>query len=399
MSASPASIAPAVAPPVPRSLLPLALLVFFAFLPLGIPLSVLPLLLHDKLGAGTTLVGIVIGLEFVAAVLSRPLGGRIADGRGPRDAVLAGVALIVLAGAGYFAALALLGRPALAIGALLLGRVALGAGESLITTGALAWGVGMLGVRSAGRVMVWVGIAIYAAFGAGPALGIALERRAGFGGVALLATLLPLATLPFVALLPRTPGTGGRRVPFAQVLGRVLLPGAGLALCGIGFGAITAFVSLLFAERGWADAAWCFTAFGAGFIGARLLFSGAPDRFGGARVAMPCLVIELAGQLLIWGGGAPWMAWLGAALTGFGYSLAFPAFGVEAVRRAPPEVRGGAMGAYVAFLDVSLGVCGPLNGWVAAHAGLPAVYLVGAAGAALAFGVALALLRAPRAAG
>jgi predicted MFS family arabinose efflux permease len=85
----------------------------------------------------------------------------------------------------------------------------------------------------------------------------------------------------------------------------------------------------------------------------------------------------------------------GAALTGLGYSLVFPGLGVEAVRRAPPESRGVAMGAYTACLDLALGVSGPALGLVASGAGLGAVFLVSAfvvLGAAV---VAVRLLRAP----
>jgi predicted MFS family arabinose efflux permease len=89
---------------------------------------------------------------------------------------------------------------------------------------------------------------------------------------------------------------------------------------------------------------------------------------------------------------AAWMAAIGAALTGFGYSLVFPALGVEAVRRAPPESRGVAMGAYTACLDLALGVSGPVLGAVASHAGLSAVFLVSAAVVLCAAGIALRLL-------
>ena len=49
---------------------------------------------------------------------------------------------------------------------------------------------------------------------------------------------------------------------------------------------------------------------------------------------------------------------------------------MEAVRRAPRESRGLAMGAYTAFLDLSLGVTGPALGLVAGVAGLGSVFLV-----------------------
>ncbi len=86
------------------------------------------------------------------------------------------------------------------------------------------------------------------------------------------------------------------------------------------------------------------------------------------------------------------VAYLGAALTGFGYSLAFPGFGVEAVRRAPPQSRGVAMGAYVAFLDISLGITGPAAGALAGIWGVGAVYLMGAVAVALSLLVAVRLL-------
>jgi predicted MFS family arabinose efflux permease len=135
-----------------------------------------------------------------------------------------------------------------------------------------------------------------------------------------------------------------------------------------------------------------FSAFGLAFIGARILFGHLPDKLGGARVALACVLIEAVGLLLIWGADSAAIAYLGAAFTGFGYSLAFPGFGVEAVRRAPAQNRGLAMGAYVAFLDISLGITSPLAGALASGWGIGAVYLGGAVAVALSFLVALRLL-------
>jgi len=75
-----------------------------------------------------------------------------------------------------------------------------------------------------------------------------------------------------------------------------------------------------------------------------------PDKLGGAKVALVCVFIEAAGLALIWFASNPVLAAAGAALTGFGYSLVYPGLGVEAVRRAPPQNRGLAMGAYTVFL-------------------------------------------------
>jgi MFS family permease len=183
------------------------------------------------------------------------------------------------------------------------------------------------------------------------------------------------------------------RPPLWQVLGAVWVPGLGLALSSIGFGAITAFVALLFAQRGWAPGWPAFTGFAACFMLARVLLGHLVDRFGGVRIALVSIVIEAIAQAVIWLAPSPGVAVLGAALTGLGYSLIYPALGVEAVRHAPPKSRALAMGAYTACLDLALGLGTPALGVVAGHSGIASVFLVSTACVASALVVGLALLR------
>jgi predicted MFS family arabinose efflux permease len=81
---------------------------------------------------------------------------------------------------------------------------------------------------------------------------------------------------------------------------------------------------------------------------------------------------------VIWFASSSLLAAVGAALTGFGYSLVYPGLGVEAVRRAPPQSRGLAMGAYTVFLDAALGFGSPALGLTASWSGLGSVFLVSA---------------------
>lgn len=375
-------------------LLPLAVAVFVGFLTIGLPLPVLPLHLSQHLGLGALGVGVVVGGQFAAALLSRAWAGNLADARGAKRAVVSGLLLAMASGIAYLVSLGFADVRA-AVWTLLAGRLLLGCAESLIVTGALGWGVGMAGPQNAGKVMAWVGIAMYGAYAVGAPAGVAVNARWGFTGISLATALVPLLALAIVLGLRGTAAAAHRRTPFYRVLGSVWVPGLGLALSSVGFGVITTFAALLFADRGWGPASVAFTAFGLAFIAARLVFGHLPDQLGGARVALVCIPIAVSGQLLIWGANDVSLAAVGAALTGFGYSLAFPAFGVEAVRRAPPQARGVAMGAYVAFLDISLGITGPAAGLIAGSAGVGAVYLAGAAAVALSFGVALQLRLRP----
>jgi hypothetical protein len=52
-------------------------------------------------------------------------------------------------------------------------------------------------------------------------------------------------------------------------------------------------------------------------------------------------------------------------VTGLGFSLVFPAMGVEATRRVPAAQRGQAVSNFIVFFDLSLGLGGPLLGLAA----------------------------------
>jgi MFS family permease len=365
--------------------------VLVAFLVIGLAMPVLPLHVHDGLGLGTFVVGLVAGSQFASALLTRPWAGTYSDRRGPKRAVITG--LLLGSGAGLLYLLSLGSADADVAGVILVsGRLLLGAAESVIITGAVTWGLVLAGPSNTGRVIAWVGAAMFAAFALGAPIGAALYVAYGFTAIAIATALAPLATLLLVVPLRAVPPSGQERPSFRRVLGAVWQPGTASALSSIGFGAITAFVTLLFALHGWSHGWLPYTVFAGVFIIARLLLGHLPDRIGGAKVALVCLLIEAVGLALIWQGNAPEVALLGAALTGLGYSLVYPGLGLEAVLRVPAESRGLAMGAYTAFLDLALGASGPLLGLIASAAGLASAFLISALTALSALPIVMRLL-------
>jgi MFS family permease len=400
-SAQQMSIASTEAPPargVAMALLPIMAVVFVAFLIIGLAMPVLPLHVHQGLGLGTFVVGLVAGSQFAASLVSRVWSGHYADSRGAKRAVDVGLVMAAAAGALYLLSLRFADAPMTSITILLAGRAVLGGAESFVITGALSWGLALVDARDAGKVMAWVGTAMYAAFAGGAPVGTVLYAADGFAAIALATALAPLGTLLLIMPLRPVAPTHRDRPALIKVAGAVWLPGLGLAFSSIGFGAITTFISLLFVGRGWSPAWLAFTAFAGAFMLARLVLGHLPDRLGGARVALVCVFMEAAGQALIWRAPGPGSALAGAVLSGFGYSLVYPGLGVEAVRRAPPERRGLAMGAYTAFLDLALGLASPALGVIAGAAGLGTVFLLSALIVLCAAAVAAWLLRMPPAA-
>jgi MFS family permease len=349
---------------------------FVGYLVIGIPLPVLPLHVHNDLGFGPFMVGIVAGAQFAASLCSRMFAGRFTDTRGPKSAFVVGLLLTGASGLLYLASLPFLGSPAASVALLLAGRMLLGFGESFIVTGALGWGLMLLGPSAAGKAMSWLGTSLYAAFAIGAPLGTGLYTHFGFSAVAIATIVIPLVTLALVApmrgVTPPPPAPAGLR----KVLDVVWLPGTALALSGVGFSAIMTFASLLYASRHWSPAWLAFTALSLAFIFGRAVLGHLPDKLGGIRIALACILVEAAGQALIWFAPNAAVALIGVTVTGLGYSLVYPGLGTEVVQAAPPQSRALALGAYTAFLDVSLGFSGPLLGLIATGRDLASIYAV-----------------------
>ena len=356
----------------------IVLFTFIGYLNIGIPLAVLPGYVHNHLGYGTVIAGLVISVQYLATLLSRPYASRIIDNLGSKRAVMYGLAGCGLSGVFMLLSSWLSAMPALSLASLLLGRLVLGSAESLVGSGSIGWGIGRVGAHNTAKVISWNGIASYGAIAIGAPLGVLMVNHWGMWSMG--ASIIALAVLGLLLAWPKlaAPIVSGVRLPFLHVLGRVLPHGTGLALGSIGFGTIATFITLYYATQQWENAVLCLSLFGASFIGARLLFGNLINRIGGFRVAIACLSVETVGLLLLWLAPNPQLALAGAALSGFGFSLVFPSLGVEAVNLVPASSRGAAVGAYSLFIDLSLGITGPLVGAVAAGFGFASIFLFAA---------------------
>ncbi|HEL3862797.1 MFS transporter [Stenotrophomonas maltophilia] len=165
--------------PIDRTLLSLMTCVFTVFLVTGAALPALPLHIHDGLGFSAFTVGLVSGAQFAAALLCRLWSGTVSDRRGPKFAVTAGLGLAVLAGLFYLASMMSDGSPMLSIGILALGRVLLGGAESFIMIGAQSRCLSLAGPGNVGKMIAWIGTAMFVALALGAPLGSFLYATLG----------------------------------------------------------------------------------------------------------------------------------------------------------------------------------------------------------------------------
>jgi MFS family permease len=365
---------------------------FICYLSIGLPIAVLPPFVHLQMGRSAALAGLVVSIQYVATLVSRPWAGRISDERGAKVSVLWGMASCAAAGVLVWVAASLSGTRLFSSFALLvLSRLALGIGESLGSTGATLWGITAAGPEHTAKVIGMNGISTYGAMAIAAPLGVLLDAWLGLGAIGALTLLLCAASFSLAWRKEAIPAAHGEHLPFRRVLGRVAPHGIGLALGGVGYSVLATFVTLYFAHQRWNGAALCLTAFGVSFVAVRILFIRAIGRYGGYKLGVASLVVESAGVALLWLAVAPWMALVGAAVTGLGFSLVFPAVGVEAVRRVPEFNRGTALGVYTAFADVSFFVVGPLAGAIAGSFGYGQVFLFALISVLVALGIVVAL--------
>lgn len=377
-----------------RHILSFVYFTFIVYTSIGLPLAVLPPFVHLKMGYSAMLAGLVISTQYLATLASRPWAGRISDRLGAKVSVLWGMAACSFSGVLFVVGAMLYSIHWLSFWILILSRLSLGIGESLGSTGSTLWGITSAGQESTARVIGFNGISTYGAMAIAAPLGVVLDQFFGLWSLGVFTILIAGVSLAMAWRKAPVSVVPGEHMPFADVMWRVFPHGMGLALGGICYSVLATFITLFYVSHHWNGAALCLTAFGAAFILARLLFIQTINRFGGFPVAIVCLSVESFGLLLLWLSVAPWMAALGAALGGFGFSLVFPAIGVEAVERVTENNRGTALGVYTAFSDVSFFLVGPVAGAIIGAFGYSSVFLFALLAVLTALGIVIVLRRA-----
>ena len=341
------------------------------FLAVGAVLPVLPRYVHGPLGRGDIAVGIVIGAFALAAIVTRPIAGRIADARGRRTVVFAGTIALAVAGALYFV-------PADVPG-LVVARLFLGVGEGLIFTAGTAWVVDLAPVERRGQVIGLFGLAIWTGLALGPAIGEGIYSLAGYDAVWAFTALIPLAGTLVASRLPESHGRSEPVERRSLVPAAAIRPGAALAMAAVGNAAISAFIVLFLDDGRGGHGALVFILFAFAVVTARLLGSSLPDVIGPRRSAVLAAGCEVVGASIIAVSDSWPLAAVGAMFFGTGWSLMFPSLALLVVNEAGEPRRAEALGTYTAFFDLGFGLGAPLVGAVAALAGYEAAFWTAAA--------------------
>lgn len=358
-----------------KSLVGYVILTFFGYTIIGLPLAVLPFFINKVLGYNTIIAGLVISLQYLTTFAMRGYSGNITDKKGPKPAVLISMGSFLLSGILLWIAYECKGIPHISLAILVITRLITGCGEGMIGASPINWAMLALGDQHTGTAISFNGIASYGGLAIGAPLGVYLEKFIGIEGVAII--IMAIAVTGYLVAHRKKAYRNEiieNRQPFMKVLAKVSPYGICLALGGLGFGTLSTFITLYYDYMHWTNGALCLTVFGATFILTRVVFSNAIKTYGGIKVSIASFAVEAIGLAILAYAPNVWLALLGAGITGCGFALVFPALGVEAVNLVSASNKGSALAGYGLFIDISLGITGPLVGAVGEHWGMDKIF-------------------------
>ncbi len=338
---------------------------FIGYLLIGLPLAILPIFITKTLGFTELVAGIVISLQYVTTFILRGYAGKIVDTKGPKPAVLLSMSLFILAGVLLYFCYFTRNNHFLSLAILVLARLVTGAAEGMVGGSPINWVILKIGQQHTAKAISYNGVASYGALAIGAPLGVILNQYFGLGFIGLFSIVCAIIGY-FLARIKENILTAVSKVPqpFISVLKTVAPFGICLALAGLGFGGISNFITLYYDFYSWSNAALCLSVFSLLFIVGRLFFNSSINTLGGLKVGIICMIVETIGLLILFSAPNSFIALIGAGITGIGFSLVFPAMGVEAVALVSDNSKGAALAAYGLFIDISLGITGPLIGGV-----------------------------------
>lgn len=319
-------------------------------------------------------IGWVMGIFSLAAVLSRPLAGKMIGRYGEKRLISLGMAATFLASMGY----ALVGPAGVTV---FLVRVVHGVGFSACVAGIFSLAARGVSPFKRGAAFGWVGASIMLGVAVAPALGERLIAATGFGGLYLAAGFtMCLGSMALVLGLRNTTLFSslekGSRVAYLPVLkeGAFLWLLASALILAHLQATVTNFLALMAHQQGAGSGRFFFVAF-ATAIFVLIFLGGLMDRYGKrpvAALAYPvfCLSLivmptTLAGPAFL----AP------ALLFGVGLGFLFSSHNALAASHGTMREKPAFMSVFTAVYDTGFVTGALISGWIAHGYGLYALFV------------------------
>lgn len=357
-----------------------ATLIFFTSTMMQIP--IFPDFLRERTGAGDAMIGVVIGIISVTAVLLRPLVGRELQRHQRRTYIaLAGV-VTTSATLAYLAGTHL--------GLLIPVRLYHGISVASFYVAASTLVVDLAPEERRAEALSYFSMFLYLGIALGPALGLTLRERGGFGLAFGASAALGALCVAVSRTIREAPPPRAGVEPRGPLLNRkALFPTGVLSLAAVAYAAALTFTADAAEAAGIEGGELYFPVLAGTVIGTRFFAGRLSDRYGRVVVAAPGLALFAVSVMVEAGARSLTPLLASAVIFGIGFGMFFPSMLAFTVDRVPADERGSAMGTLTAAFDLGFGAGTFAMGALIGAAGYPAMYRVAGA---LAFGALIVLV-------
>ena len=331
----------------------------------------------QDLGGSTFASGLFLGFLTYSSALSAPLTGSFADRLGTRRVlIVSSIALSI-----FSLAYAFIDDYRVVLALVLIHGVF----WSGLLSASAAYMTGLLPERRRAEGIGYWGLSSVAAIAVAPTVGFWIYQR-GWFELCVVGALLNLMMAVIAFNLRRDPPLAERAPRPARGLleWRVLIISGCLFLYSFGYGGITSFTALYADANGVTPKSTYLTTLAIVILLTRPRAGRLGDRFGYARVFVPCLVLISVGMAcLAFGGTRGWMI-LSAVIFGVGFGTAYPVYVGYVMQDVAADRRGAAFGAILAAFDTGIGTGSTSMGWLIQQFGYATAFGAAAALSALA---------------
>jgi MFS family permease len=332
------------------------------------------------LGGSQLEAGLFLGFLTYASAASAPITGAIADRIGKRRVlIVASLAITV------FSLLYAWAPSYQVILALVLVH---GVFWSGLLSSSNSYALDIIPISRRAEGLGYTGFASVFGVAVAPWIGLWLFDHGGWRTLCIEAAVLNLIMAAIAWWLPpdKRHIHSGSMHPRDLVEWPVLIGAVTLFLYSFSYGAITSFVAVYADSVGVAPRALYFTAFCLTIIATRPFIGRRADRFGHARLIVPCLALIVIGVWTLALAHTRTMFIVSAILFGVGFGSAYPIFVAHLMQHVEARRRGATFGALIGAFDTGIGTGSIAVGWISEHYGF---------GRAFGIAGALALLSIP----
>lgn len=325
--------------------------------------------------------GLMTGLFSIAALVFRPVFGKLLDKNGRKIVVMIGLTLIALMSVSYIFSHT--------IPVLIAFRIINGIGFSAGSTAIATVVADILPKNKLAEGIGYFGISNNVAQAIGPLIGLYIIQGYGytalFGAVTAISIVGMLCAFPVnyykhstkkEQMHPVDAVAKHKRIGFLETA--LISPALMMLLIASVFGAVQTFVAKYAMTLGISHIGIFFTVYALATILTRLFYGKLSRRIGLGGILVPAIILVIVSQVVLAFATSLWMFVLSAVLYGFGGGCIMPTLNTVIVLFASPGGRGTALAVFYSAMDIGVGVSAIVWGVISQNYGFPFIYLGGA---------------------